>query len=57
MRFICAWCKKELREPTDTDTELISHGICQDCKKDLRQGSTEHIKFSRPGVSGLVNKN
>lgn len=27
---ICAWCDKVL---DDSNSELISHGICPDCKK------------------------
>ena len=57
MKFICAWCKGELREPTDTDVELVSHGICEECKCKMLQGAFENINFSRPGVFALAGKN
>ena len=57
MIFICAWCKRELKEPTDTDTELTSHGICEECKQKMMHGAFEDINFSRPGVFALAGKN
>lgn len=57
MKFICGWCKSELKIPTDTDVELVSHGICEKCKRKMLSGAFERVKFSRPGIFGLVNKN
>ncbi len=57
MKFICGWCKSELKIPSDTDVELISTGICDKCKRKLLTGAFERVNFSRPGVFALVNKN
>ena len=57
MKFICGWCKCELKEPTKTDVELVSTGICLKCKQELLHGAFEDVNFSRPGVFALAGKN
>ncbi len=57
MIFNCAWCKCEIHEPTDTDVELVSHGICEECKRKMLSGAFEDVNFSRPGVFALTGKN
>lgn len=37
MKFICAWCKKEVKEETDDKPTQTSHVICESCKKETEQ--------------------
>jgi len=42
IKYICAWCGRELRPPTweakGDDKVVISHGICKSCAEKVRKG-------------------
>lgn len=46
MKYICAWCKKPVRETEQPPRDAISHTICEECGKKLRSGGFEDGKFT-----------
>jgi DNA-directed RNA polymerase subunit RPC12/RpoP len=46
MKYICAWCKKPIRETDEEPIDKISHSMCEDCKKKMRSGGFEGGKFT-----------
>lgn len=31
MKLVCAWCRITLREGSDPESKVVSHGICDSC--------------------------
>ena len=48
MRIICAWCSKDMGEKFPFDSDMVTHGICDECVAKISgaaQFEISHIKL------------